>query len=216
MKPYLIFSDETEKKLSFNSCWKNKIEETARVLEKTPKVSTPLLEYGKIAYFHFQQDQDQALFSPGCLWKELAYSWPACFENLSPSLLHSAPVHAGVRGKNSPSGLTPSNWHSQVIELTVNGVWPGKWSGHNKPLTRGSPSVTHTHTHIPLIQFLSNTHTLTQTWLPSSCFSPLAWLNPPKNPPVLHLTCLHPEAGGRSWVSTAHHFSDKCNYRFMT
>lgn len=88
MKPYLIFSDETEKKLSFNSCWKNKIEETARVLEKTPKVSTPLLEYGKIAYFHFQQDQDQALFSPGCLRKELAYSWPACFENLSPSLLH--------------------------------------------------------------------------------------------------------------------------------
>lgn len=121
-------------------------------------------------------------FFPWLFVEELAYSWPACFENLSLSLLHSSPclsVQDGVRAKNTPSGLTLSNWHSQAVKLTANGVWPSKWTGHNKPLTQGSPSVTayvstHSYTHTestythqkdnaPRILQLLNTHTLSQT-----------------------------------------------------
>lgn len=148
MKPYLIFTDETEKKLSpLTHVGEIKLKRQWGSRRKHRKCQHRCLDMAKLLIFTFSKIKIKHFFSPGCLWKELAYSWPACFEKLSLSLLHSAPVHAGVRGKNTPSGLTPSNWHSQVIELTVNGVWPAKWTGHNKPLTRGSPSVTHIHTH---------------------------------------------------------------------
>lgn len=156
--------------------------------------------------------------------EELAYSWPACFENLSLSLLYSSPclsVQDGFRGKNTPSDLTLSGWHSQAVKLTANGVWPSKWTGYNKPLTQGSPYVTgyvsaHSYTRIekhthqkdnaPHILSLLNTHTLTHRHRPSlasSHFSPLAGLNPAKPQPCIwpasHLSCKRASAGRRSW-----------------
>lgn len=155
-----------------------------------------LLEYGKIAYFQIQPHQAGFFFS----WmfvEELAYSWPACFENLSLSLLYSSPclsVQDGFRGKkNTPSGLTLSSWHSQAVKLTANGIWPSKWTGHNKALTQGSPSVTayvstrsykHTEKHIytskgqrTAILLLLNTHTLTHsTDHPVHAPTSLLWL----------------------------------------
>ena len=147
MKRYLIFSDETEKKLApLTHVGEIKLKRQRGSRRKRRKCQRRCLNMAKLLIFTFSKMKIK-LFSPGCLWKELAYSWPACFENLSPSLFHSASVHAGVRGKNTPSGQMPSNWHSRLIELTVSGAWPGKWTGHNEPLTWGSPSVTHTHTH---------------------------------------------------------------------
>lgn len=181
VKNYLIFSDETGKKLSpLTLAAEIKLKRQWDSQRNVLKVSVLLLEYGKIAYFQIQPHQ--AGFFSWMFVEELAYSWPACFENLSLSLLYSSPclsVQDGFRGKNTPSDLTLSSWHSQAVKLTASGVWPSKWTGHNKALTQGSPSVTayvstHSYRHIEkhiytwkgqsiTILLLLNTHTLTHS-----------------------------------------------------
>lgn len=146
VKRYLTFSDETGKKFSpLTRAGEIKLKRQWDSQRNVLKVSVLLLEYGKIAYFQIQPHQAVFFFFSWLFVEELAYSWPACFENLSLSLLYSSAclsVQDGFRGKNTPSDLTLSGWHSQAVKLTANGAWPSKWTGHNKPLTQGSPSVT--------------------------------------------------------------------------
>lgn len=156
------------------------------------KVSVLLLEYGKIAYFQIQPHQ--AVFFSWLFVGELAYSWPACFENLSLSLLYSSrclSAKDGFRGKNTPSDLTLSSWHSQAVKLTANCIWPSKWTGHNKPLAQGSPSVTasvstHSDPHVEMWRWLLllNRH---RTSVASSYLLWLGWIQP--NPSLVSDLC---------------------------
>lgn len=143
VKHYLIFSDETGKKLSALTCATEiKLKRQRDSARNMLKVSMLLLEYGKIAYFQIQPHQ--AVFFSWLFVEELAYSWPACFENLSLSLLYSSPCFSaqdGFRSKNTSSDLTLAGWHSQAVKLRANEVWASKWTGHNTTLTQRSTSA---------------------------------------------------------------------------
>lgn len=75
VKHYLIFSDETGKKLSALTCaTETKLKRQRDSARNMLKVSMLLLEYGKIAYFQIQPHQ--AVFFPGCLWRSLHIHGP--------------------------------------------------------------------------------------------------------------------------------------------
>lgn len=133
-----------EETLSSNLCSRNKIGETLRLSEKCAESVNAAAWIWQNCLFS-DSATSSSFFFLRLFVEELAYSWPACFENLSLSLLYSSrclSAQDGFRGKNTPSDLTLSSWHSQAVKLTANGVGPSKWTGHNKALTQGSPSVT--------------------------------------------------------------------------
>lgn len=139
VKHYLIFSDETGKKLSPLTCGTEiKLKRRGDSHGNMLKVSMLLLEKWQNCLFS-DSATSSIFFFPGLF----AYSWSACFENLSLSLLYSSPclpAQDGFGGKkklNTASHVTLSSGRSQTVKLTTNGVRPGKLTGHDTPLAEG-------------------------------------------------------------------------------
>lgn len=154
-------------------------------------------------------------FFPGCLWKSLHIHGPPVLRTCHWACYIARPAFlfrmASEAKKNTPSGLTLSSWHSQAVKLTANGIWPSKWTGHNKALTQGSPSVTayvstHSYRHIEKNAYTHqkdnappafcyeipiHSHT-TQTILSMLPLRSFGWVKSSKTP-ALYLTCLPPQ-----------------------
>lgn len=205
-------------------CYRNKIEETVRLSEKYAESVNAAAWIWQNCLFSDSATSSSFFFflavcGRACIFMARLFlrtcHW-ACYIALPAFLFRMA-----SEAKNTPSDLTLSSWHSQAVKLTANGVWPSKWTGHNKPLTQGSPSVTayvsaHSYAHVekhtsngqcaphPIAIKYPYTHTRRHTPpLASTHISPLAGLNPAKPQPYVwpasHLSCKRASAGRRSW-----------------
>lgn len=189
----------------------------------------------------FWDSATSSIFShPGCLWKNFAYSWPACFENLSLSLFYLLRTASEPKTLHQTQRRPADTVGQQHWQPTESGLANEPDIKHHWREGRGGGGVTfchclsiHSFIHIgrkhtcphqkdntPHILPLLNTHTLSQN---SPCIHPLlsfGWVKSSKTP-ALCMTCLPPqlqesERGKEELVSTGQHFSDKSNYGFMT
>lgn len=87
------------------------------------------------------------------------------WEPVTEPVISTLPLSVQGLEAKTPSDLTVSSWHSLAVKLTANGIWLCKLTGHNKVLTRGSPSV-------PVCRSIHTVHKLME-----NVCQTLAWAN---------------------------------------